>query len=157
MHDDMKILFICTANMCRSPFAENLARKIFTQYNLNDFSFDSAGTAAENNCKAVKDAVLWGCKFDLDFKEHRSKQVSKELLDEAEIVCAMEKHHYEYLNAYFPEYKNKIKLLSEYVIGGERGFDILDPVGKKSAYYEKSFTDIDRCIRGLAEFCSEEY
>ena len=41
----IKVLFVCTGNICRSPAAEGIFRKFVRDANLeNDISIDSAGT-----------------------------------------------------------------------------------------------------------------
>ena len=41
----MKVLFVCAGNLCRSPFAEGLARRLATERGL-DIEFESAGEIA---------------------------------------------------------------------------------------------------------------
>ena len=42
----MKVLFVCTGNICRSPIAERLAVAFSAQANVHTVSFASAGTGA---------------------------------------------------------------------------------------------------------------
>ena len=42
----MKILFICTANVCRSPLAEGYLKSLLQEYNKTDVEVASAGVAA---------------------------------------------------------------------------------------------------------------
>lgn len=40
----MKILMVCTGNICRSPMAEGIMRRILEMHGLEDWQVDSAGT-----------------------------------------------------------------------------------------------------------------
>lgn len=45
--DKLKVLFVCTGNICRSPLAENVFRHLVTEAGLADrFDVDSAGTSS---------------------------------------------------------------------------------------------------------------
>ncbi len=47
MSDRIKhILFVCTGNICRSPFAEGLLKKLAQKNGLDDIVADSAGLLA---------------------------------------------------------------------------------------------------------------
>jgi len=53
----MKILFLCNANMCRSPLAEGLLKLIFKNRNINAF-VDSAGFEAYHINESPEDHVI---------------------------------------------------------------------------------------------------
>ena len=43
----MRVLFVCLGNICRSPMAEGIFRKLLKERGLEDrFEVDSAGTGA---------------------------------------------------------------------------------------------------------------
>ena len=80
----MKVLFVCTANICRSPSAEALARAAGPA----DVTFSSAGTHALEGRPIDPDVAA--ALPDLDTSGFRSKRLTGALLDEADLVVTME-------------------------------------------------------------------
>lgn len=112
------ILFICTGNTCRSFMAEEIFNDIIDKKNLKDrYIATSAGTgvymdspASENAIKALKD-------MGITVKEHISKQVTENMIKNADVVLTMSRSHKEFLEKRFPMYKDKFYTLSEYALG----------------------------------------
>ena len=72
------LLFVCLGNICRSPLAEGIAKKIILEKNL-DIKVDSAGTGdwhiGESPCdNSIKVASLHG----IDISSQQGRQVTKE-------------------------------------------------------------------------------
>lgn len=105
------ILFVCTGNTCRSAMAAAIADKICLE-NALSFCADSCGLAAGQGSPASSGAVnalneLYG----IDLSSHRSKLVTRELLDNADIIFAMSESHAAPILA-LPEYKDKVRIAS---------------------------------------------
>jgi len=67
----MRILFVCYANMCRSPMAEGLARK-----ELQDLAdVESAGTHTWSGSAAPDAVAVMRSEFGIDISLHRSRNV----------------------------------------------------------------------------------
>ena len=84
----MNILFVCTANICRSPSAEALARA----EGLTDLEFSSAGTHARDGQPINPDMVAV-LPADLDTSAFRSRRLTTALLEDADLVVTMEAAH----------------------------------------------------------------
>jgi protein-tyrosine-phosphatase len=86
----MRVLFVCTGNICRSPFAEVVARA------LNDrtgIEFASAGTIAIDGNHATPTGVAVAAQLGIDMQRHRATQLTAEVLAGSDIVYAMEQGH----------------------------------------------------------------
>jgi len=114
------ILFVCAGNTCRSPLAEVIA-------NARDISAASAGLYALPGKPASMGAMIEAETRGLSLRSHRSKQVSQELLDKADIVYAMSDELAEAMTQAFPESKGKIKAISPN-IPDPYGMDFMYPI-----------------------------
>ena len=120
------ILFLCTANRFRSPLAEAFMReKINEKPDSGEWVIESAGTWTKDGMPALSQTLQVAQYFGLDLKDHRSKQVTAELLSRADLVLVMESGHLEALQIEFPDQSTKIHLLSQVVDGNAYG--IPDP------------------------------
>jgi protein-tyrosine-phosphatase len=84
----VKVLFVCTANICRSPSAEALARA----EGPADVEFSSAGTHARDG-EPINPDMVAALPTELDTSAFRSRRLTTELLDAADLVVTMEAAH----------------------------------------------------------------
>ena len=122
------ILFVCTANQCRSPVAVGLFTKLLQQYgfSLDEWNVGSAGTWTKTGLPVLKrcrDAVI---PLGIDISEHRSRAISDVALASYDLIIVMELGHYESLRVEYPEIKSRIYMLS--TLAGIRNKDVPDPV-----------------------------
>jgi protein-tyrosine phosphatase len=121
------ILFICTANMFRSPIAAGLfSRELSKRDLVNDFTIISAGTWTTSGVTAppITKAVAKSMGIPR-IEDHRSAQVTENDLSGSDLIIVMEANHKEALCSEFPTYCDKIHLLS--TIMTHTDYDIPDP------------------------------
>jgi protein-tyrosine phosphatase len=123
---------------------------------LTEYVCDSAGVSALEGNPALKDAIKTAKQMSVDISAHRSKPITEALLAGSHLVFVMEKNHKNQIEVSFPQHRNKIRLLSDCLVGEKGGFDILDPVGHKGETYEAVYREISRSIMGLAEILEHE-
>jgi len=85
------ILILCTGNICRSPMAEALLRERLRERGI-DASVSSAGLSFDDR-PATGDAVDAATGYGLDLRGHRSRVLAPELVEQADLVLAMERLH----------------------------------------------------------------
>lgn len=86
-----KILFICTDNVGRSVTAEYLLRDMLGKAGRNDIEVSSAGTTADSDVSSFCFAHLDKLEeMGIDPSGHERKQVTKELLEGADLTLSMD-------------------------------------------------------------------
>lgn len=152
-NEQIKVLFVCMGNICRSPSAEGVFNKIITDQQLQDkFSIDSAGTHAYHisespDLRAQKAAKERG----VDLSKIRARKVIMGDFEDFDYLLAMDDdNHAVMLQACPEEHQHKIKLFLQYAphldtlevpdpyYGGSYGFErVLDLVEEASAGFIK--------------------
>ena len=138
-----KVLFICTGNICRSPMAEGLLRKMAAG---EDIKVISAGLGAGRGQPPSLHAIDVLRREGIDISGLRSQPVSAALLEEADFIFTMTRDHLDMLLLLFPEMASKARLLrfDEAEKGGWA--DVADPIGGGRDTYEACKEDIKRAL-----------
>ncbi len=136
----MKVLFVCMGNICRSPAAENVMRKMVTEEGLeNEVVIDSAGTIGMHlgnppDARMTKAANARGIS-----SQGRARQVRANDLEEFDLILAMDRENLADLIqlAKTPEQRARVRLFCEFCTehgheevpdpyyGGADGFELV--------------------------------
>jgi len=135
------ILFVCTANRIRSPFAAALFKKLLTEVNPAGPAWEiaSAGTWATTDLPVDSVVLDLASQWNLNFEDHKTRQVDHRLLNEFDLILVMEKGQKEALHYEFPQFAHKILLLTEICAPP---YDFPDPHGFHSTQLRRTFTEI---------------
>jgi len=148
------IRFICTGNICRSPLAAAMLMAILQKTRYRSIiKVDSAGTMDLSSSPAHELTRQVAREQGLDVKEHRSRQVNSDLVDEAELIIALARNHYDYLRRHFPDQREKIVLLRQWQVDQPLSNpSIPDPVGHNIEYYRQNSQEIREEIQRILPF-----
>lgn len=155
-----RILFVCTGNTCRSPMAEAGLRALLKGRGVDNIEVVSAGTAAIPGCPATLYAMeavkTWGG----DLSSHKSRPLSRELLEEVDLILAMTESHHQAVISMMPEAKDKTFLLKSFPDPGGSGEGVADPIGGSLDMYNHTFLEIGeelgRMISDLTELAQNK-
>ena len=147
------VLFVCTGNVCRSPMAEGLFRKMLA--GRPNLRASSAGVSTYPGQSPSPDAIEVLAKLGIDISGIRSKPLTERLVQEATWIIAMTRSHLDSIFYQYPEAAEKTYLLREFEPGAV-SFDIADPIGMGIDAYEEARDTIENALPGLLHFIMNE-
>lgn len=113
----VRVLFVCLGNICRSPTAQGVFEKLVLDHGLADKIFvDSAGCSNYHAGQAPdKRSINAAIKRGVDLSSQRARQVQAEDFEKFDYVLAMDRKNLAYLNS-VPAIKTrcKVKLFLEF-------------------------------------------
>ncbi|MCL4261822.1 MAG: hypothetical protein KJ069_01335 [Anaerolineae bacterium] len=139
------ILFVCTANICRSPVAAALFRQKLETHGRtpSDWTVQSAGTWATIKRGPSRFSKQLMADRGIDISRHRANMIDTALMAQSDLILCMETGHVEALKIEFPHFKNRIFTLSEMV---DKPYNIPDPYGGPLEGYQRMVTDVERLV-----------
>jgi protein-tyrosine phosphatase len=140
----IRVLFVCLGNICRSPTAEGVLRKLVVDRGLSGrVEIDSAGTHAYHvGAPPDRRAAQAAARRGIDLSALRGRRVDPSDFERFDYVLAMDRENLANLQAIAPSgHETKVRLFLEFgsqrtvdevpdpYYGGPRGFDdVLDLV-----------------------------
>ena len=134
--------------------AAAIARRMAAERGLTDIEVSSAGTSAWEGAPASDGALLVGLEHELDLNEHRSRQLTRDMVAGQDVILAMGPHHLERVNALGGE--EKAHLLTAYASHGGSARAISDPMGSELDVYRVTFEELEREIRRVFDRLASE-
>ncbi len=147
------VLFVCSANLCRSPMAE-IHLKYLTK-DLKRVNIRSAGMNAITGMELYEESKKLLKENNLKTK-HTSKLLTKHTLDWADLIFVMENRHKNYITYLSPENKNKIRFLRNFNTQ-KRKRVIIDPAGKGTKACREAFQIIKESNKRVEKYLRKKF
>lgn len=144
----LKLVFVCSGNLCRSPLAAVIAEHKLAQARVEAI-VTSAGTLGIQGARPPKEALDAAAEVGLSLAAHRSQGISALLLKAATHVVVMAPIHEQELIAKDPNAAGKIRRLWEFASPPGRLPEIADPVGKSLEEFRRCRADLEQCLDGF--------
>lgn len=149
----VRVLFVCTGNICRSPTAEGLFRHLVEAEGLADvIEIDSAGTGGwhvgEPPDKRSQAAAL---RRGIDLSGQRARQVAADDFAVFDYVMALDRGHFQALSRLAPEaHKDRLHLFLHHApaLGLD---DVPDPYYGGAHGFEHVLDLVEAGCRGLLD------
>ena len=149
----MRILFVCMGNICRSPTAEGVFRRLVGERAPHvDIEIDSAGTHDYHvgdppDPRAIAAAKRRG----IDLTHLRARVVEQTDFERFDLIVAMDRLNRETLRDRSPEeYRDRIRLLTEFSRSSDIE-DVPDPYYGGAVGFERVLDLVEEAAAGLLE------
>lgn len=136
------ILVVCVANICRSPIADLLLKAAMPEKNIS-----SAGINAAVGKPMHKHSIQLTSQLGIDCSQHVSRQLTKKMCRESDLILVMEKDHIDAVLSIDPTVTGKIFLAGKWL----DDIEIPDPYKQSFEMYEQVFKLIQNSTNSWIE------
>lgn len=145
----IRVTFVCLGNICRSPMAELLLKKMVKAKGLaSSFEITSCGTFSYEEGTPLYAPASQTLRAHGVEGEHTARRVTREDVEKSDYLLVMDEGNYRDLTEFAgDEGKGKIFLLLSFT---PRGGAIADPWFTRD--FEKAFSDIEEGCRCFLDF-----
>ena len=143
----MKLMLVCTSNICRSAMGHALMEKRVKELN-KDIEVYSCGIYAGTGDKATNSAIQTMKQYNVDLLNHRATNIHDSNIEDMDLILCATVSHKNAILEFYPEVKEKLYTIKEYANYDPNGLDkdIKDPYGWDMETYERCAKEIVECV-----------
>ncbi|MCL2325628.1 MAG: low molecular weight phosphotyrosine protein phosphatase [Proteobacteria bacterium] len=142
----LRVLFVCSGNICRSPYAHVVFERLAKKYH-REVLVCSAGTLRLVGRPAAPLTIRVAAERGDDLEAHRSTALSKLLVEASDVIFAMSPEHREVMMKLCqdtPGIERRIVMLGSWLSPPEH--EIVDPMGKPYEVYQRVAAEIETAL-----------
>lgn len=156
----VRLLFVCLGNICRSPAAEGIMKRLVEKNELQDFiEVDSAGTSAWHEGELPDDRMrAHGEKRDYNFNS-QARKFRKSDFQEFDYIIVMDKNNYNNVKSMADgkEQVGKIRMMTDYSVQYSHHDYVPDPYYGGTSGFELVLDLLEDACEGLLQAIKKEY
>jgi protein-tyrosine phosphatase len=141
-----RVLVVCHGNICRSPFAGLILRRLLTPQGIRVESAGFIGPGRPAPPEAIEAAGARG----VDLGEHRSRVLTPDIVEAADLVVVMDANQAREIRQRFGRARADVILLGDFDPDPIATRQILDPVYQPVSVFSEVYARIERCSVLLA-------
>ncbi len=141
----MRIVFVCSGNICRSPMAEVLGRHFLAEAGV-EAEVCSGGTLGISEYPAARYGIEVLEEIGHDLGDHRSQGISFGMLERTDVFVVMSPSHEEELCDRLGVDPARICRMWEFTDESDRLDEIADPVGQDRDEFRRCRDDLIECL-----------
>ena len=146
----MKILCICHANICRSFMAQEFLKQL-----LPEAEVFSRGLYADKSYQVPQKVQDVLSEHQIQFSGHTSTQLTPDDLAQADLIFCMEQAHEERLLDRYPQYTDKLWLLTDFALDEPQ--DLIDPISLSGRSFEKQAQQLYKVCEAAAKRIKNDF
>jgi protein-tyrosine phosphatase len=143
------LLFVCSGNTCRSPLARVIAEAMVRDRGWRHVRIESAGTSAVPGAPASAQAVAVALEHGEDLSGHRSRPLTRELVEWADLVLAMSPAHV--AHAAGLDAGHRVALVTDFLEGAGAGMPVADPFGGDLEEYRRTWDQLTAAVAAVMD------
>jgi len=149
----MKIMFICTGNICRSAMAEKMLKKMLKDIGKENIEVYSSGVYADTGDISTQDAVEVMKEYEIDLTSHRATNIRESQIEKMDLILCATLSHKAAVKQLYPELSKKVYTMKEYagVMKEGNNYDIADPWGYSKKVYQECAQEIKKCLEEIVK------
>lgn len=154
----MKVLFVCTGNICRSPLAEGILkdklRKNHITAEVDSAGFENFHIGDPADERAIK--IAW--KHDIDITDHRARLFTREDFDRFDKIYVMDAWHFDNTMRLSRTDEDREKV--DYVMNllyPMKNIPVHDPWYNGMSAFEEVFTQLEKACEIIVKMIRDQH
>ncbi len=127
------VLFVCKGNICRSPFAQLHARRVWPE----QLHLDSAGYYPVTNRRSPDEALAAADRLGLDMSAHRSRPLTPAMLREYDVIVVFDQDNYDQVVQLDKSARGKTHFVGALLLSGPLA--VIDPYGCGEGAFDEAY------------------